>query len=187
MRSANSIQCYQLRADCKHYRILLPVDDADWEIFHLFDGRSLRSKWTPVRVEVFRDKGLNRNLPPSDLPSLTARVPVFGTRALEVLEDLLQDHGEVLPLDCVEEPYYAYNITRLVDALDVEHSRIKLFDHGGVMDIPEPAFYGRMIQDLTIFKIDQKPKGRPFVTQAFVDRVEETGLKGFLFKPVSVT
>ena len=187
MTRACPMRAYELRADCNHYQMVLPPDEADWDVLHEFDGRSLSDDWRPVHVEVFRDGGSNRDLPHGNFPLLASHIPVFDARALEVLEDLLVGHGEFLPLECSSNRYYALNITCLANALDEEHSVIRRFDDGSIMHIPEPALYGERIQDLTIFKLQQRPKGRPFVTQPFVDRVEETGLKGFLFKPVRVT
>src|SRR3712207_363412 len=87
-------------------------------------GQSVREGWKPLRVKVLADVPLVRDLPPTDFPKL-GMPPVFSARAVERLLDLLLPHGELLKLSCPEGSYRLYNVTRVLDALDVEHSELE--------------------------------------------------------------
>jgi hypothetical protein len=125
--------------------------------------------------------GLNEgdeDRPASDFPWTS--FPTFSKRAVEALRDLLEPNGEILPLICEFGDYYAFNTTTVVDALDEEHSELKRFKDGGIMRILRYEFYPEKLQGLSIFKLSQLPGG-DYVTDTFVQRVQEAGLVGFDF------
>lgn len=173
---------YILDSDANRYQNLVPVREADWDVFDAFRGTPIGASWSPVKVEVLVDD-LHKNRPPSDFPSLATDVPVFSQRAAEALGDLLEGNGELLPLDCDEGVYYAYNVTHVVDALDVAQSEFKRFESGRIMDIVQHVFQPEKLAGLTIFKLPYMRVSRVYVTDDFVRRVQETGLTGFDFRP----
>ena len=120
----------------------------------------------------------------SDSPGL-ARIPVFTARALDALSDLLEGRGEPLPLE-VEGggELYAFNATRLSDALDEERSDLKRFKaEGTIMRVKRFEFDPDRVAGETIFKLIQK-RNYEFVTEPFRKRVEEAALRGFWFERV---
>ena len=172
---------YILDADGNRYQNLVFTSDKDWTILRQFDGRSLLSYWTAPTVEVFRDDEFNRNLPPSDFPSLAPDVPVFSQRAVNALQELLRENGEILPLSCSEGEYYAFNVTTSVDALDESKSVVKRFKSSGrIMRILKYVFFGDRLSDATIFKIPQS-RGNIFVTNRFRKIILDNQLLGFKF------
>jgi hypothetical protein len=132
-------------------------------------------------VEVLRDDPRYRNRPRTDFPSFGG-VPVFSQRAIEALRDLLEPCGEILPLRCHEGTYFAYNVTRLVDALDEAQSELERFSSGRIMWIERPVFFPDRLAGEVIFKVPQSPN-RTFVTDPFVRRIWERGLVGFDLQP----
>jgi len=113
--------------------------------------------------------------------------PVFSARAVEALSDLLEGRGELLPLEVegggdLYRELYAFNITRLSDALDEAKSELKRFESDGtIMRVERFEFDPGRLAGETVFKLAQMPEWHDFVTGAFMRRVQEAGLRGFSF------
>lgn len=173
---------YILDADANRYQNLVLVDDDEWdELGEWFDGSPIGSAWRPVQVEVLRE---HKKRPPSDFPSLSPIIPVFSERAVESIGPLLKPHGEILPLDCREGVYYAFNTTCVIDALDQEQSQFERFRDGRVMDIKRHVFDADKIGISAIFLLPYLRRSRVYVTDLFVERVQEARLTGFDFRLV---
>jgi hypothetical protein len=176
---------YSLVADANKYQNLVFVNtDDDWKVIYQFNGTSIGSAWRPRSVEVLYDEDHAEDRPRSDFPSLFGHLPVFSRRAVEVLESLLKENGELLPLDCKDGDYFVFNVTRVVDALDEAHSELVRFSDGKIMDIKRFIFQADRLTDIDIFKLPQMPLGKIFVTDKFVRVVQEAGLTGFAFELV---
>jgi hypothetical protein len=151
-----------------------------------FRGESMADSWVPLRVEVHPPEFPVGPDTSTDFPGL-AGIPVFGARAAEVLSDLLEGRGELLPLEVegggdLYRELYAFNITRLSDALDEAKSEFKRFESSGrIMRVERFEFDPGRLAGETVFKLAQKPKWHDFVTGAFMRRVQEAGLRGFSF------
>jgi hypothetical protein len=196
-RDAKGSRCYQgvLEAD-KENRERMEEYESN---YNLFQGGKIGDAWHPVHVIVDRSRVDEWNpLPPAgDFPRFEGAgiEPVFSRQALDTLSDLLQGNGEILPLSCDEGEYYLFNITRIIDVIDRDHSEFKfeseLDPDFGALDEDGPdfqvitrcEFYPDQVKDLTIFKIPREyHKNTPMVTDNFVRRVREAGLKGFEFE-----
>ncbi len=101
-----------------------------------------------------------------------------------LLLDLLKPSGELLPLRYSVAEYLAYNVTRVIDALDEDSSSIVRFPTGRVMSISKYSFVPDLVGSSAIFKIPQLPKAHVFVTDEFARRVQESRLSGFTFLKV---
>jgi hypothetical protein len=173
---------YELRADVNRYQHLTLFNERDViRLRDTFVGSPMAASWQPLLVEILRD-ARHRNRPRSDFPAFGGD-PVFSKRAIEALRDLLEPNGEILPLRCHEGTYFAYNVTRLVDALDEARSELERFSSGRIMWIERPVFFPVRIASEVIFKIPQSPN-RTFVTDRFAQRIQEQGLVGFDLQPV---
>ncbi|MGH7635195.1 MAG: imm11 family protein, partial [Gemmatimonadaceae bacterium] len=113
--------------------------------------------------------------------ALLGTVPVFSVRAVNRLLDFLTRGGELLPLRYGRAEYMAYNVTRVIDALDEKASSIARFPSGNVMSIATYVFRSDLLASVPIFKIPQLPRAHVFVTDEFVSRVAESDLTGFRF------
>ena len=138
----------------------------------------MATSWTPWKVELGRPEGYE-NLPMGDFPLLAFHVPVFNERAAERLQPLLVGNGELLPLLCDEGSFFAYNVTTVLDALDIEKSIVIRFADGGIQDVIRHEFVPEKLIS-PIFKIPQVPD--VFVTDEFQDAVIKHELEGFHFK-----
>jgi hypothetical protein len=155
--------------------------------------------WFPIKVEEWEHTYSHI---PGDYPILGGFpgypiTPIFSQRAVDALADLLEGNGELLPLICDSGEYYAFNITREVDALDEERSEFKRFSELYMLMVdesePDPwcisryEFHPERIADLSIFKLlrTRHQFDAALVTDKFVQRVREADLKGFDFKLLS--
>jgi hypothetical protein len=118
-------------------------------------------------------------------------VPTFSAKAVEALRDLLEPNGEILPLECDNGEYFAFNVTTVVPVLDRKASEIewlaidRLKKREGVMaeKIIHYEFHANEIEPLAIFRIPEDVTGY-YVTERFFQRVEQNGLFGFDMRKV---
>jgi hypothetical protein len=137
-------------------------------------GESKRDTWQPYEARWERESG-------RPLPGFTMLmdIPVFTTEAQQALEPVLEGRGEVLPLNVTDAPpdAVAFNVTRVVDALDEDRSEIKRMSSGKVMRIARPVFIPERIADATIFKVTTYPRAL-YVTGTFLEAAEAAGVQG---------
>ena len=129
--------------------------------------------WEPQPV-------IGRVRPQNDYPCVNLTIPAFSRKAVDALRDFLEPNGELLPLVSSVGEYYAYNVTSVVDILDLDRSDIQWFSGPRVLAIHIRRYEclpGRL-EGLSIFRIVED-SATPYVTQVFVDRVKENGLQGF--------
>ncbi len=170
-----------LRAHVNHYRTLVSAQEKILEQYRAFDGTPLARDVSPMQVEPIEQSGL----PWSDFPGLTSHIPIFSPRAVTALHDLLVDNGQFVPLGCAlcPEPFQTFNVTRTVDALDVERSEVKRYRSSGrIMRVLRYRFHEGRLAGLTIFKIPEEPLKTVFVNRDFVRRVKDARLTGFRFQ-----
>ncbi len=178
------MQIYELSSDFNRYESFVLSDERDaGAMIDGFRGETMVDVWKPVSIELSAEDN-SHEMPSSDFPLLHAVVPVFSRRAVEALRDLLEPNGELLPLASGEGEYFAFNITRIVDALDEANSKVKRFSSGRVMIVEQHEFLIERVVGLTVFKIPQLARSHEFVTDAFVERVNQRRLTGFDFVPV---
>lgn len=115
--------------------------------------------------------------------ALLGTVPIFSATAVDALLDLLRPNGELLPLRYARKEYMAYNVTRVIDALDEQQSSIIRLTTGRIMSITKYVFDEAMLINASIFKIPQQLLAFVFVSDVFVNRVQEKHLTGFRFRP----
>ena len=170
------MKVYTLRADVNKYRGLYYKNADDVVDFNRrFDGTSLKRNWSGQEKFAF----IPRRLPKGDTPGLSTHIPVFNSKTVKVLADLLQSNGELLPITCDEEEYLVFNVNRVIDALDESNCEIKRFSDGGIMDIVRYSFVEEKLIGIVIFKLPQDLLGSVYVTDPFVERVKAAKLKGF--------
>jgi hypothetical protein len=109
-------------------------------------------------------------------------IPTFSERAIQVLGPLLNGHGEFAPI-ALDEPirYFGFNPTTIVDILDESRSEMVYFSSGRVMRVDKHVLLDSVTSLPPIFKIPQTRRNTTYVNEAFVTRVEDTGLTGFRF------
>jgi hypothetical protein len=121
-------------------------------------------------------------------------VPTYSERAVQILSPYLGESVEFLPLKCDDGVFYASKVLSIMDnALNLEKSKIE-WDlqtqkdkennvPPRIQSIKEYSFNEDVIKDLFIFIQKQKMLDI-YVTQRFVDIVNEHGLTGGKFVQV---
>jgi hypothetical protein len=166
----------KLKPDVDRYRWLALVDDSDARILSDLHDGPVVAAWKPVRAE-WIEEDITMGKPKSDFPTL-GTTPVFSQRAVDTLLDLLVENGEILPLEVEGESYFAYNVTRTLDALDQDRSVIVRYPTGRILDVTRYAFLPEKLDGSPIFRLPQF-RGRAFVTDEFAARVRDGELTGF--------
>ena len=72
-------------ASADGYEWIVPVDDADFELFLSFDGRSRRIGWKPVRMRLVKELEDAQVLKEADFPWLGRHAPVLRRNAVDVV------------------------------------------------------------------------------------------------------
>jgi hypothetical protein len=144
-----------LQVDVSRYR-WVHLDDGDlWktEAFQ-FDGSSKAAKWVPPTAYIAEPTTHKA----SNFMRFHPGAFVIDERCATELASLLERSGELLPI-LIEEttgPHYIYNVTSVVNLLDVAASRWAT--HQGVQLYLETfAFKERRFNELCFFKIHQQP------------------------------
>ncbi len=169
---------YRLGAEPEKYRPLTVARESDVRRLTDLHDRFVPKPWIPIPVE-WLDEGDSASQPLVDFPTFGG-VPAFSRRAVEQLRLLLESNGNILPLAMRNgDDFFSYQVTTIVDALDEDASDLARFSTGRIMDVHRYVFKPDAIST-AIFKV---PQLRPdiFVTEAFVEKVKNAGLTGFVF------
>jgi hypothetical protein len=164
------------------YEILECVDSDDW--FHILlalDGSSRAENWKPFRV---RRLGIAPKRPfrASDSPYEGDHAMFFRRSAVDALRDILEAHGELLPLeDEGGVELYLYN-PRALDALDQVHTPGWRHKDGKITSSSRPVFIPSIVEHVDIFKVAAPRAGTIYVSERFVARWKEAKLEGLDFK-----
>jgi hypothetical protein len=159
------------------------VDGDDYETFLSFDGSPRREHWTPVKVRRVRaDK--DSAFYSSDFPWLGADALVMRRKAVDVLRDLLEAYGEILPLEDEGGVELFVLNARALDALDEQRSEIQRFASSArIMRIKSLAFREPVVRGVDIFRLPHRASAI-YVSERFVEAVEKAGLVGLEFNKV---
>jgi hypothetical protein len=156
----------------------LPIDVEDNLRLGQTFGKPQGPSWKPVQMKLLK-KG-RRKWKPADTPWMASFLMVLKPKAVEALRDMCLAAGELLPFACDDAELVAWNVTNVVDALDLEKSTVVRYPDGGIMQIKKYFFKPDVIADLEAFRIPEDLT--IFVGQAFVDRARSAGLEGAAFR-----
>lgn len=171
------------------YRSLSQVDFPGnyLELLEAFkSGGPIDDLWVPLSVHLFEDAGEEAK-PLGDFPSLFAGVPpVFSKRAIKVLNPLIGDSIEVLPLVGLEGNFSVINVIDVIDCLDRQRSEYVRFENSEkIMYIEHYVFQEDCVENKHIFRIPEEIVSAVFVSDAFKTLVEQNRLEGLIFKKVA--
>ncbi len=163
------------------YEILHCVDAEGWETFRLLDGSPRASTWKPLRVRRLRASRRD-GFRASDAPyACMSSILIFRRSAIDALHDILDAHGELLPLeDEGGVELYAYN-PRAIDALDQVLSRGPRDENGKLEAATRPVFIPSLVEGVDVFRLDVERAGEIYLSERFVQRWKQAKLKGLDF------
>ena len=116
---------YLLRADVNNYQILVFKNGEDSKVLSKMNGQSFKNNWKSFDLDPFIDDNFNKNLPKGDFPYLSNRFLILSSKAVNCLKDLITPYGEVLPVNCDDDDYTLFNVTNVIDVLDLEKSNVR--------------------------------------------------------------
>jgi hypothetical protein len=181
---------WRIVPDSDTYRTLTQIESAmDYTELReaLKSGRPTGDMWIPLPVRLYDDEEGEEDKPLGDFPSLFAGVPpVFSKRALEVLNPLIADSIEILPLVGLESEFFIVNVIDVVDCLDHQRSKyIKFENSERIMHVEYYVFKENCLKNKHIFIIPEIIRKAVFVSDAFKTLVEQNRLEGLIFKKVA--
>jgi hypothetical protein len=120
----------------------------------------------------------------SDSPWLGAHALILRSPSVRVLEPLLLEYGELLPLACKEADLAIFNATRVVDALDEGSSSLSRFSGGRIMRATRYALVAEAIAGVEIFRIPNLRVSPTFLSERIVQTWHSAGLRGLEFRRI---
>jgi hypothetical protein len=174
------VKVYDLKAG-SDFQSLTLQDQEQWTTLANLDGTSRAAGWIPLRVAPIRDTRREARLPKSDFPTLAPYAPVFSRRASEALFEVLDPYGEWLPLESADGDYVLFNVTSVLNALDLDESTYTLYPSGGINRILTYQFLLPAIDGCAIFRLPRSQSLQILVTERVIERVQAAGLMGFRF------
>jgi len=161
----------------KGYEQVGSVDNTGGDILRKLNGERRAPSWKPIRVRRVRPtiRGAFR---PSDSPFNAHKILIFRRSAVDALRDILDAHGELLPLeDEGGVELFAYN-SRELDALDHERT-VGSRDENGRVYLPDiHVFIPSVVAGIDVFR---QRDYWPYVSDRFVARWKQAKLKGLDF------
>lgn len=155
----------------------------DYELFSGFDGTPRKKIWRPVLVRRVRADD-RQDMKESDFPWLGSWALVMRRTAVDALRTMLKENGEILPLETDDGIELFVLNAHVVDALDEERSEImRIPGASKIMLVKKPVFRFDSIRELSLFRLPHRASST-YVSDEFVSRVKEAGLKGLTFKKV---
>jgi uncharacterized protein DUF1629 len=168
----------------ERYRVFEGVTEKD-DLYLDYDELSKFSgSWEAPTIVNADEKGRKTKL--GDFPATTGFCHLVSEAARGKLGGLLEKYGLLLPIkildDDVNEEFYLYKCTNVVDCLDSEKSNIKysIFDSNDIATIREPKFIEERIEPKSLFVVPENEGGHIYVTEEFKQEVKELRLKGLV-------
>ena len=158
-------------------------DDDDYEVLLSLDGEPIAQVWRPphVRRVAAEDNG---KCVASDFPWLGAHALVMRSSAVMALRDILESNGELLPLRTDDGVTLFVLNARTIDALDESQAEVLRFPGSNrVMRITKVAFHESRVRNVDLFRLPYRASCT-YVSQKFVDRFHQAGLRGLAFTQV---
>jgi hypothetical protein len=164
------------------YELCHPTSQRDFELINTeVSGLRQGPRWRPIRMRLIRQDG-GRSLLESDSPWLGTHALIFRRQAVEVLEPLLSQCGELLPLESGAADMLMYNPMLLANALDEGASTVGRFGTGRIMDVKTYVFNPEVVRNVEAFKVSALRVSPTYVGDAFVQRWKAAHLSGLEFK-----
>lgn len=164
------------------YEMLNTADAEAFDALDRLNGKPKSKKWKPVRVKRVR---VNRRtgFKPSDAPYMfMSGILVFRRSAIDALRDMLDAHGELLPLeDEGGVELYAYN-PQALEAIDYARSKGLRNDKGGLDFVNIHVFFPSVVEGIDIFRQKETKRGSIYLSERFVQRWKKAKLKGLDFR-----
>jgi hypothetical protein len=162
------------------YEILHCVESEGWEMFDELNEKPASKDWKPIRVRRVRPSR-REGFRPSDSPYRISSVLIFRRSAVDALRDMLDAHGELLPLEDEDGVELWLFHPRSIDALDQEKTQGSRLANGRI-ELPRiHVFIPEKVKGVDIFKLVAARAGDIYLSERFLQRWKQAKLKGLDF------
>ena len=178
------MKIYRYKADPDNYAIELVEDysDGEWVISSQFNqGRLLASSWHPVEFRADMPRGKV-----GDFPKPHLSIPVFSEEAWNTLGPLIKNDTEALPLIGPDGNYFAINVFRIVECLDLSRAEVTKRLGGRVAKVVTYCFKPGCLDGLNMFLLPETIGLEVLVSEHFKNCVEANSLEGLRFIPINM-
>lgn len=161
------------------YEMLHCIDE-HWENLHKLNEKSVVSNWIPMRVRRVRPSK-RAGCRPSDGPFCGVDNLILRRSAVDALRDILDMHGDLLPL--IDEEgieLWAYH-PRSLDAFDHERTVGSHDQNGRITMAYNHVFIPSVVDGVDIFKQKTERAGQIYFGENFLQRWKQAKLKGLDF------
>ena len=174
-------QVFRIREDVNQFASVV-TDDAS--LFLEFDGRK-KEEWVAPELIQF-----NQREPRANFMYLVAGALCFDDIALQVMGDIFEMAGQILPARLQGDDVYILNVTEVCPALDPDASDWRISARTGErVSVAKPAFRWDMFSVSTVFKVAETCRAELYALAGvtdkddeFLGRYEERGLTGLEFE-----
>lgn len=166
----------QISLSEKEFRKLDPI---------LWEGKRLNDIWDDsIKFYIESESDIASNF-----PYCSPMYFIADEKAENLLKQLVDEHIEILPMNCKGKHYKVINIVNVVDCLDVERSRYQVCkgDPSQILKYEKLEFLSEKIEEYSIFMIPQYLGCAFFCTDKFKYAMEEAGIKGLCFNLIDDT
>ena len=162
------------------YEMLHTVDMSGYKALAEVGAKPEAKHWTPIRVRRVRPS-LRERMRPADSPFYATYWLIFRRSGVDALRDMLDAHGELLPLeDEGGVDLFAYHPWAL-DAFDHQLSVGSRDENGRMQTVNNHVFIPSVVQGVDIFKEACPRAGNVYVSERFLARWKQAKLKGLDF------
>jgi len=150
---------YRVQPNIEKYKAFHLVDDDDnfdlqVEGYFDFMGQPKANDWNGARV--YLDATFDKaELLVADITNFNVSALAYSEKAISILQDVLEESGELLPFECDGKKWWIHNITNVLDALDKEETTMELMDSGRFM-IGKTVLDENKLTDVSVFKTKQR-------------------------------
>jgi len=161
----------------------LGVAPGDLRYFHdHFVGTPMVSEWELPPLEILGKKKKLR-----DFVSWSAQAPLVSLKAKKLIEELCGDDVELLQFhDLNGKPYFALNVLRVEDYVDLRKCETTKYNSGELINIVTYCFREDLPEILPIIFKEPLCLNTIFVTEAFAAMVVKNKLTGLALADPSV-
>jgi len=162
------------------YEMLHCVESEGTLVLLELDGSPRVKTWKPLRVRRVRPSK-REGFRPSDSPFFSTACLVFRRSAVDALHDMLDAHGELLPLEDEEGvELFAYN-PKAIDALDHQLTQGSRYDNGRIKLPNNHVFIPSVLEGVDIFRQTKERATDTYLSERFLQRWKKAKLKGLDF------
>ena len=162
------------------YEMLDFYDGDDSKTLGNLNGEPQAQTWRPLRVRRVRMTA-RAAFRPSDSPYHAIGTIVFRRTAVDALRDILDAHGELLPVkDDGGVELFVYN-PRTLDALDHERTKGGRDENGRITTANNHVFVLSVVEGVDAFRQARERYAWIFLSDRFIQRWKQAKLKGLDF------